>query len=187
MISSKSDIRRVSGNIVRRREMEVPWAYDSVRLLAKNLRLKTPAISSSRFQRVPVSRTLGGMGLRVIQERRTQRVTRDIVRRGTGPTSILAELAIDGVTYTFDRIRVGFSEIEIEVKGPGGLPTVREVANALVSKYQPLLHGWSHGKFMTGLAIGKLLEIKKLQRYLADGELKPGAFQLIDRTIRSGF
>jgi inorganic triphosphatase YgiF len=186
LISSKSDIRRISGNIVRRRERELPWAYDSVRLVAKNLKLNTPTMSSPRFQRVPASRTLEAMGLRVIQERRTQRVARDIVRRGTSPTLTLAELAIDSVTYTFDRISVGFSEIEIEAKAAGGLSTVREVANELLSKYQHFLRPWSHGKFATGLAIRKLLKTKKLQQYLANGELNPSAFQLIDRTIRSG-
>jgi inorganic triphosphatase YgiF len=185
LISSKSDIRRISGKIIRRREIELPWAYDSVRLLAKNLRLKTTAMSSSVFQRIPVSRTLAEMGLHVIQERRTRRVARDIFRRGTSPTSILAELAIDRVTYTFERIKVGFSEIEIEAKAPDGLPTVREVANELLSKYKPFLQQWSHGKFATGLAIRRLLETKTLRPYLEEGSLKPGAFQMIDRALQS--
>jgi len=185
LISSKSDIRRISGNIIRRREIELPWAYDSVRLLARNLRLKTTAMSSSLFQSIPVSRTLAEMGLHVIQERRTRRVARDIVRRGTNPTSIVAELAIDRVTYTFEKIKVEFSEVEIEAKAPRGLPTVREVANELVSKYKPFLQQWSYGKFVTGLAIRRLLETKTLRPYLEDGELKPGAFQLIDRALQS--
>lgn len=186
LISTKSDVQRISGKVVRRKERELPWAYDTVRLMAKNLDLKIPALSRSQFERIPVSRTLAAMGLEVVQERATRREARDVVRRGTSPTSILAELAIDRVAYAFEKIQVGLSEVEIEVKAPGGLRTVREVANELLSKYQPFLQRWSHGKFVTGLAIRELLKTKKFQSYLADGELKPGAFPLIDRTIQSG-
>src|SRR5260370_33472130 len=101
LISSKSDIRRISGNIIRRREIELPWAYDSVRLLAKNLKLNTTAMSTSLVQRIPVYRTLAEMGLHVIQERRTRRVARDIVKRDRSPTSILSDDQIDSETYTF--------------------------------------------------------------------------------------
>ena len=186
LISSKSDIRRVSGHMVRRREIELPWTYDSVRMLARNLQLKTPEVSRSDFDRASASKTLAAMGLDAIQERRTRRVARDIVRRGSGPTLILAELAIDRVTYTFKRVKVRLSEIEIEAKSRGGISVARKVAGHLLSKYQPLLQGWPHGKFVTGLAIGRLMETKTFGHLLKNGALKPGAFQLIDRTIRSG-
>ena len=185
-ISSKSDIRRVSGNMVRRREIELPWTYDSVRLLVRNLQLKTLAEPRSDFQRVPISKTLAAMGLVAIQERRTRRVARDVIKRGSGPKLILAELAIDRVTYTLKGVKVGLSEVEIEAKSRDGFSAVREVANHLLSKYQPFLREWSHGKFVTGLAIARLMETKTFGRFLKNGALKPGAFQLIDRTIRSG-
>ena len=185
LISSKSDIRKVSGNVIRRREMEVPWSYDSVRLLAQNLRLRTPGVSISAFQRIPASRTLAAMGLEAIQERQTRRDSRDIVRRGMSSTPILAELAIDTVTYTFKKIKVGLYEVEIEAKAPGGLLTIREIAIELLSRHRPYLQQWSYGKFVTGLAIMKLLRTKRFQPYLIDGKLKPGAFQLIERTIKS--
>ena len=186
LISSKSDIRKVSGNIIRRREIEVPWSYDSVRLLAKNLRLRTPAVSISEFQRIPASRTLAAMGLEAIQERQTRRESRNIFRRGMSSTSILAELAIDTVTYTFKKIKVGLHEVEIEAKAPGGLPIIRKIAIELISRHRPYLQQWSHGKFVTGLAIMKLLKTKRFRTHLVDGELKPGAFQLIERMIKSG-
>jgi hypothetical protein len=185
LISTKSDIRRISGNVIRRREKELPWAYESVRLLAKSLRLNTSTISRSRFQRIPVSRTLATMGLQVIQDRRTRRDARDILRRNMSPTSILAELSIDRIVYTFEKIKIGFSEVEIEAKATGGLLTVREIASELLSKYQPFLQQWFYGKFLTGLAIRKLLMTKTFQRYVAEGELRPGALGLISRTIQS--
>jgi inorganic triphosphatase YgiF len=185
LISTKSDIRRISGNVIQRRERELPWGYDSVHLLAKILKLKVPTISRSRFQRIPVSRTLAVMGLQMIQDRRTRREARDVLRMGTSPTSILAELAIDRTVYTIEKIKIGFSEIEIEGKATGGLRAVREIANELLLKYQPLLQQWSYGKFLTGLAIRKLLMTKTSQRYFAKGKLKPGALGLISRTIQS--
>jgi inorganic triphosphatase YgiF len=185
LISTKSDIRRIAGNIIQRREMERPWSYDSVRLLVRNLKLKTPTMSVSRFQSIPVSRALAAMGLDVIQERRTRREARDVVRRGKSPTSILAELAIDKVTYTLEDIKVELSEVEVEAKSARSLPIVREIAGALVSKYQPSLQQWFHGKFVTGLAIRKLLQTKALQSYLVNGDLELKAFELIDQAIRS--
>jgi adenylate cyclase class IV len=186
LISTKSDIRRIAGNIIQRREMEQAWSYNSIRLLARNLGLKTPIMSVSKFQSISASRALAIMGLDVIQARRTRREARDIVNRGKTPTSILAKLMIDRVTYIFKDIRVEFSEVEVEAGGAKSLPRVREIANVLVSKYQPILQQWFHGKFVTGLAIQRLLKTKVLQTYLVKGELGPEAFELIDRTIRSG-
>ena len=176
LISSKSDIRKISGNIIRRREVEFPWSYDSVRLLAESLGLRTPAVSIYEFQRIPVSRTLEAMGLQVIQERQTRRDSRNIFQRGKSSSSILVELAIDRVAYAFKKTKVRLSEIEIEAKAPGGLPTVREIAYELLSRHHPSLQQWSHGKFVTGLAIMNLLKTQRFWHYLIDGELKPGAF-----------
>jgi len=185
LISTKSDIRKVSGNIIRRRETELPWSYDSVRLLMRNLKMKTPAQSISRFPNIPPSRVLASMGLNVIQERRTLREARDVIERNKSPTSTLAEMAMDRVTYSFQHIKVRLSEVEVEAKSPGSLLDVQEIAGTLISKYHPILQPWLHGKFVTGLAIGKLLRIHALQRYLVKGMMGPKAFDLIDRTIRS--
>jgi len=185
LFSTKSDVRRIAGNIIRRRETELPWSYNSIRLLAKNLKLAIPKLSVSQFKRIPASRTLAAMGLEVIQERRTQREARDVVRKGKTPALVLAELAVDRVIYTFKDAKLGLSEVEVEAKSSKSLATVRDIANALVSKYQPVLQQWFHSKFVTGLAIRKLLETKALQDYLVSGDLKPEAFALIDRTIRS--
>src|SRR5207247_10774726 len=141
-------------------------------------------MSLSRFQSIPPSSTLKALGLQVIQERRTRREARDVVGRSENPPSTLAELAIDRVTYSFQDVKVGFSEVEVEAKSPRGLANVQAIANALGSKYQPLLQQWFHGKFVTGLAIGKLLKIDGLQSYLVKSNLGPKALEIVDRTIR---
>jgi inorganic triphosphatase YgiF len=185
LISTKSDVRRIAGTIIRRREIELPWSYNSIRLVAKNLKLTIPKSSVSRFHHIPASRTFATMGLEIIQERRTRRETRDVVRKSKTPALVLAELAIDRVIYTFKDRKIGLSEVEIEAKSCRSLTTVRDVATALVSKYQTVLQQWFHGKFLTGLAIRTLLETKTLQNYLVNGDLQPEAFRLIDRTIQS--
>jgi len=185
LVSTKSDIRKIEGNIVRRREVELPWSYNSVRLLARTLKLKTPAIPISQFRRIPVTKALASMGLEVVQERRTRREPRNVVRRGKTQASTLAEMAIDRVTYTFKDTKLGISEVEVEAKSPKGLATVQDIANALVSKYHPNLRQWFHGKFVTGLAIRKLLETKQFHSYIFNGDLRPEAFELIDRTVKS--
>jgi inorganic triphosphatase YgiF len=186
LVSTKSDIRKIAGNIIRRREMELPWSYNSVRLLARTLTLKTPLMPISRFRRIPVNEALASIGLEIIQQRRTRREARNVVKRGKTPASILAEMAIDKVIYTFKNTKVGLSEVEIEAKSPKGLATVQDIANALVSKYHLNLRQWFHGKFVTGLAIGKLLETKQFHSYILNGDLRPEAFELIDRTVKSG-
>jgi inorganic triphosphatase YgiF len=185
LLSIKSDIRRIAGDIIQRREMERPWSYNSIRVLARNLKLNFPIMSSSKFQNRPVLRILATMGLEVIQERLTHREPRDIVIRDKVPVSILAELAIDHVTYDFGDISVGLSEIEVEAKAARSLSKVREIADALVSKYSPSLQQWFHGKFVTGLAIQKLLKTEAFRSSLVNGDLGPEAFQLIERAIRS--
>ncbi len=97
MISSKSDLRRYSGNLVQRREVELPWGYDSVRRMARTLNLKIPAKANFDALRVQVSETLAAMGLEVIQERRTHRMARDIVRINSNPYRNLAQITIDKV------------------------------------------------------------------------------------------
>jgi len=185
LLSTKSDIRKIAGDIIQRREMERPWSYNSIRVLARNLKLNFPIMSSSKFQSLPASRALRTMGLEVIQERRTHREPRDIVIRDKVPVSILAELAIDHVTYDFGDITVGLSEIEVEAKGARSLARVREIADVLISKYSPSLQQWFHGKFVTGLAIQKLLKTKAFHSSLVNGDLGPEAFQLIERALRS--
>jgi len=142
-------------------------------------------MSLSRFQSILPSRTLKDLGLQVIQERRTRREARDVVRQNENPVSPLAELAIDRVTYSFQDVKVGFSEVEVEAKSPGAVAIVQAIANTLVSKYQPFLQQWIHGKFVTGLAIGKLLKIDGFQSYLVKGNLGPKAVEVVDRTIRA--
>ena len=185
MLSTKSDIRRMAGDIIQRREMERPWSYNSIRVLARNLKLYIPMMSSSKFQSLSAPRVLATMGLEVIQERLTHREPRDIVVRDKVPASILAELAIDHVTYDFGDISVGLSEIEVEAKAARSLSKVREIADALVSKYSPSLQQWFHGKFVTGLAIQKLLKTKAFRSSLVDGDLGPETFQLIESMLQS--
>ena len=185
LISTKSDIRRVAGNLIQRREMEGTWSYNSIRQLARNLKLKVPTMSVSQFKRISVSKALAAFGLSIIQERRTQRNARNIMIRGKTPTPILAELAIDYVTYIFGDTKVGLSEIEIEAKAPRALGRVREIADAFVLRYQPSLEQWFHGKFVTGLAMQRLLKTRALQNHLVHGEVDADAFELIDRAIRS--
>jgi len=68
------------------------------------------------------------MGLEIIQERRTRREARNVVRKGKTPALVLAELAIDRVIYTFKDTKLGLSEVEVEAKSSRSLATVRDIA-----------------------------------------------------------
>jgi len=185
LLTVKSNPRIVSGRASRRREVELPWSLQSLVQVARYIKMNVPIVESSQFSRLTPSKIFEAMGLYALQERWTRRKTRDIIAHDKSRPLPFAELAIDEVTFLLERNSVRFFEIEIEAKVGRSLSRVRAVADALISKYQPGLQEWCHGKFLTGLAIQRLLETRTLQNYLVNGDLGPEAFQLIDRMIRS--
>lgn len=184
IFSMKSNPRRIIESGTRRRELELSWAYSSLVRLTRELELERPR-RPSRFSDLTANEILTPLGLQLIQERITMRDRRNVFPRTRRRRSLLAELSIDQVTYLHEAAKVRLFEIEIEAKSSGALRGIRKIVRTLESLYPESLMEWVHGKFITGLAIRRLLETRQLQEHIEHFHLKPEAFAIIDRTIRS--
>ncbi|HET7405459.1 MAG TPA: CYTH domain-containing protein [Candidatus Bathyarchaeia archaeon] len=185
ILSVKSSPQKLARGGASRVESEHPWSYGSLARVSEELGLETPdRMIFKQSARSPL-KVLTKAGFEIIQDRLTQRKSRDLVVFRKGKSFRFAELAIDGVTYIFRKGRVRLIELEIEAKAPGALPRIRRVVDCLLSDY-PSLQVWAHGKFLTGLAINRLLRKRSLSDLSRQGLVRTRVFQVIDQTIRKG-
>ena len=184
-LSAKSSPRKISGGETSRVEIEKPWSYQSLASITEKLGLKPPSKQLFTQSASSPSRILTKAGFFIVQDRLTRRKSRDLVMIRKGKTSRFAELSIDNVTYKLTEGTVRLIEVEIEAKASRAMPRIRPVVDWLLSEY-PSLRLWPHGKFVTGLAINRLLRNRNRRDLTREGLVKPGVFGLLDRTIREG-
>lgn len=136
---------------------------------------------------------LRSSGFVVVQERETSRAVRAVATQGSERP--VAELDIDTVVFHLGPNDVRHHELEIEVKAPGGGDAVAALADSLVTRFEPSLRLWPHGKLSTGKAIAALIEIRGRDELLTgNGALRPSAYDAIaellardrDRASRAG-
>ena len=184
-ISVKSHTRRTLRGATARREIEVPWSKQNLLSLIKDLELEADlALPERQFSDADPLAAMEATGLQLVQDRETRREVRNVssVRK---PDLVLAELAIDRVTYHIGNHNISIFEVEVEEKAKGSSSVISDVTRALLQAYQPSLQKWSHGKFVTGLAIQRLLETEPADNLLGQDRLKPEALGIIDRALRS--
>ena len=184
-ISSKWGARRTLRGATLRKEVEVPWSERGLRSLIKNLKLELGrGLPLLQFSEATPIESMEAIGLHMIQDRETKREVRNI-SSGLKPTLVLAELAIDRVTYRLGNHKASIFEVEVEEKAKKSSPVVRDVTKALLQAFQPALQKWSQGKLLTGLAIQRLLETEPVDNLLDHDRVRPEAFNRIDQTARS--
>jgi len=184
-ISTKWGSRRTLRGATLRKEVEVSWSERALQSLIKDLKLEVGIVSPrTQFSETAPTESMKAIGLQVIQDRNTRREVRNI-SSGPKSTLALAELAIDRVTYHIGMHRASIFEVEVEEKASKSSSVVRNVTKALLHAYQPALQKWSHGKFVTGLAIQRLLETEPADSLLDGDRLLPEAFNRLDQTARS--
>ena len=184
-ISVKSHTRRTLRGATARREIEVPWSKQNLLSLIKDLELEADlAFPERQFSDADPLAAMEATGLQLVQDRETRREVRNVssVRK---PDLVLAELAIDRVTYHIGNYNISIFEVEVEEKAKGSSSVISDLTKALLQAYQPSLQKWSHGKFVTGLAIQRLLETEPADNLLGQDRLKPEALGTIDRALRS--
>jgi len=185
ILSSKSSPRRIAIGGTRRVEIENPWSYQSLASLTGKYGLEPPNRELFRLLPRSPSRLLTEAGFEIIQERLTRRKSRDLIALRKNKPLPFAELSIDDVTYFSTKGPVRLVEIEIEAKAAGAMLRIRSVVDFLISEY-PALQVWPHGKFVTGLAIEKLLKKRRSIDLTRGNLLKAGMFRPIDRAISGG-
>ncbi len=184
-ISVKSHTRRTLRGATARREIEVPWSKQNLLSLIKDLELEADlALPERQFSDADPLAAMEATGLQLVQDRETRREVRNVssVRKHD---LVLVELAIDRVTYHIGNHIISIFEVEVEEKAKGSSSVISDVTKALLQAYQPSLQKWSHGKFVTGLAIQRLLETEPADNLLDQDRLKPEALGIIDRALRS--
>ena len=118
-----------------------------------------------------------------VQHRETLRKPRD-VRRKSGATYPLAEMALDTVTYSIGRRKVRLFEVEIEAKRREGIEVADRVTEVLRAGRRQSLKPWRHSKLATGLALESLEREGKLADLLASGgRLTPNGVRALARRL----
>ncbi len=166
-----------------RQELELAWSEDSLSRVIEELsrasvKLKTPR----SFEPASPAETMMSTSLHVLQDRETTRRTLTITS-ATGEQGLLAELAIDSVSYHFEGQDVELHEVEVEAGTKGDQRILNDIANGLLGSFGTQLQRWRWGKLVTGKMIRKMLE-KGMLRGLLDGpRLRPEAVDLVRKAL----
>lgn len=180
LITLKGSLGRTAQGVVNRLEIELAWSQAAFTRIARELRARGIVLTpvDAAYRREDWMGTFQRIGLHVVQERITQRRTRNIINTSG---RVCAELAIDKTIFLFGQQVVHLYEIEIEAKCPR--TRVDELARQLETLYAPALRRW-YGKILTGKAIEKLLQQGTGQNLLdAENRLTPAALDQVGREI----
>jgi hypothetical protein len=159
-----------------RRETELDWSFASLSQILQEISGRGVRLESKDPGDSDPADVLKKLGLVVIQDRETKRKPREVV---SVQGEILAELAIDSVTYHFDKLNIMIDEVEIEAKSKNGRGALDEVAKSLTFVFGPDLQKWRSGKLSTGMKIEKLLRSGRLNGLIQEGRLKLDAYDLL--------
>ncbi len=177
-ITLKQSPRLFTRNRNERREIELDWSFASLSKVLQEISDRGIRLESADPGESDPRDILKILGLVVIQDRETKRKPREVVSvRG----EILAEVAIDSVTYHFEEANIMLDEVEVESKSKNGKEAVDEVIENLTLAFGPELQRWRSGKLSTGMKIERLLRNGSLDGLLQEGRLKLDAYNLLLR------
>ncbi len=138
-----------------RTEIELPWSAANAHAIVDELRRMGIALdSSSPTPVVPddAEDFAAALGLAITQRRMTDREPLDVLELSDDSAHVVAEVAVDRVTYGEAPAEVSLYEVEIEAKANGG-SAVNEIASRLLADFGQVLRPWRHSKLATGKAI----------------------------------
>lgn len=155
LLGLKGPSSETQAGIVERAELELAWSAAALERIAAELSAAGVRLERPREMPRDPSSAMARMGLDVIQERETRRVTRAVV---SGDGARIAVLAVDEVTYHLARRPVRSYQIEVEAAGASAAPAVAEIVAALQARHPDSLERWPYGKLRTGAAIEQAAE-----------------------------
>ncbi len=160
-----------------RREMEAEWSAATLRAVSAELARHAIYLPLPPSLDDP-SQSLAALGLRVIQERHTHRRPREVSRGAGAP--LLAEMALDAVTFHLPGREVRHCEIEVEAAHGATPADIKEISRALQEAYPDCLQPWPFAKLTLGFALLRLQQDGCLDRLLTpQGTLRPVAYRLL--------
>ena len=142
--------RSKSGGLFACRELEVPATPDGWRAVVEALACLGVVLPEADPASSDPAGRLAAAGLRVVQDRTTERVVRAVC---CGDGSVV-EMALDTTRYDFGDRTAECHEIEVEQLG-GGAATVRALGEALLTAFPDRLRPAKKGKFGRGLALSR--------------------------------
>jgi inorganic triphosphatase YgiF len=176
-------------------ELEAPWSADAFAAAVERLRwqgIDLPAASADPGPSIgqgedPVA-TWAAAGLRLVQDRRTRRQSRDVLPPGASdPEGRIAEIDVDAVRYRLDGTYVRIFEVEVEGKGAGDAGAVASVLRALGERFTGRLRPWRHSKLATGFALRDLQARGQLASHLGrDDVLQESGVKAVDELLGGG-
>ena len=166
LITLKGPSQYLDNDITSKVEIERPWSPESLHEITDELKREDLQFKSapSNVSSLDPHTALKMIGFRLIQTRLNDRRTKTIL--SPDGSSVVAEMAIDHVTYNNDTYPVKHNEIEIELKGSGNVSDLKNITDELTSLYPETLCPWRFGKLSTGMAIDYLHEKNKLEDLL---------------------
>lgn len=177
--------KRVVRSRIGRYELELAWSRSAlariIRALARlGVVMPQPVI---RRGRGPDS-VLREAGFSLVQSRTNRRRLRNVARANDPARAVLAELALDTVSFRFSKRRVRFAEVEIELKSRADSTVISAIAALLLDRYAGQLRPWPYGKFATGCLFERLAEQGKLERLLGREDYPvPAAYPMLARRL----
>ena len=169
-----------------RRELELPWSRESFfRIISGLARSKVILQQPEHFDLSHPVEAMKSTGLRVLQDRETSRLVKNIVRASEGRSEILAELAIDSVVYHFESQDVELHELEVEAKAKKRRRILEDVEDGLLDLFGGELQPWRWGKLVTGKMIGRMLRGGVLQGLIEGRRLRLEAYEKVETALRT--
>lgn len=174
-LALKGEGKRSEWGALHRTEIEQPWSLEALeKILAEISGLENVVIEN--LPAADPSAALQKLGFQIIQDRMTDRTVRHILNERH---EILAELALDRVTYQVDGQKILHYEIEVEAKSDD-LEAVKEIVTELQSINEAKLRPWAYSKLATGKAIEALISAKSLKLKAGERALSHRLYEQIE-------
>ncbi len=164
-----------------RPELELAWSPQALRRVVELIRnegVPLPAMPSSAG--LDAAEAMKSLGLQPFSSRRVERKAR-AVRDASG--RVVAETAIDAVTFLVNGVEVRHFEIECEAKGPGDAETVQSILDRLKQRFA-FLQLFEYSKLDIAEGLERLAVDSRLAEYLDHGVLKPTAYDEIRTALQ---
>ncbi|MBI3914226.1 MAG: CYTH domain-containing protein [Chloroflexi bacterium] len=169
-----------------RLEIEAAWSRKALQRVLRELRARgiRVRVGNAEFESDDPLETIEELGFQVIQDRQTNRLIRNVLKKNVTSKTVVAELAIDSVSYHFGKQIVCLHEIEIESKTKNGKAAgLATLLENLIEMYQPALQEWK-SKLATGRALGELSKNSVFRKLIGrGGNLKPAALDAIGKHL----
>jgi adenylate cyclase class IV len=142
---------------IERLEIEETWSEKTLEAIICALDETSITIEYKTFDNDNPVQTLDSHGLRIIQDRQTDRITRDIMGPQRTSLKLCAEMALDTVCYRFAGRFFKHFEVEIETKTRKDEHHIETITALLKAGFPRELKRWDHNKLITGYALEALL------------------------------